>query len=72
MSATLVSATGETQKIYEKMINKRRRICGLPMNEKSSNPGGYHRVLPERTTHDYCAIDTPQVLSYCREAIIVD
>jgi hypothetical protein len=39
------------------------------MLDRSSNPEGYDRVLPERVTHDYCAIDTPHVLSYRQGAI---
>lgn len=51
-------------------MNKRRQICGIQKVDRSSERDGYDRVLLGRMDHDYCAIDTPQVLSYCREAIV--
>jgi hypothetical protein len=63
-------SAGRKAKPRRNRANKRCQICGIPMIDRSNNPDGYDRVLPGRMIHDHCAIDTPQVLSYCRGAIV--
>jgi hypothetical protein len=70
IGSTALSECRKNLNRSRKRANKLCQIWEIRRVEKLGNLGGYDRVLPGRVTHDYCAVDTPQVLSYCRGATV--